>query len=253
MVQQKITAFRDFASQLAAQVVEQLCQEFEREVSTLYNDVTLYRNELTRCAELLGHQLGREKQLHQLLANLAEHHQNVAGQINVLAGQSPSNAQLHDMVDAMTGHHSDILNSTLSGVNQAHGVASSHAESAKQLQQQTITAEHEFNRIVQMLQQPAITERAPDPTYASIPVGGSRLSPPPVAPRPAVQIGNRTPPFSAPMPAPKPMPPPLYAAAPMGPPMGPPMVAQSVAFTATPRQMAAPMSPGVGVPVIYGP
>ncbi|CAK9114491.1 unnamed protein product [Durusdinium trenchii] len=50
------------------QVVDQLCTEFEREVSQMTQDIVRYRGELARCADLLAYQLGKEKQYHNMLA-----------------------------------------------------------------------------------------------------------------------------------------------------------------------------------------
>merc|ERR1719473_1336550 len=66
----KVNAFRQFATTLFGQVAEQLCNEFEREVATLTDDLVMYRTELARCGELLASQLGREKQLHGMLENI---------------------------------------------------------------------------------------------------------------------------------------------------------------------------------------
>lgn len=200
VIQQKVTAFRAFAGQLAAQVVEQLCQEYEREVAQLFNDVSMYRNELTRCAELLGHQLGRERQLHEMLEKVANHQTDVASSAQYLAQQSPNAQQLHDLVEHVSGQYAGLMNSALQGVSQAHTVAAQHAESAKQLQEPMISAENEFTRICSLLQQPTIEERAPAPTVAVLPgssAGKVRMSPALAAP-PALQTGGRTPPMGAP-------------------------------------------------------
>mmetsp|Transcript_44663 Transcript_44663/g.103174 ORF Transcript_44663/g.103174 Transcript_44663/m.103174 type:complete len:264 (+) Transcript_44663:55-846(+) len=72
----KIAAFRDFATQLCGQVVEQLCQEYEREVNVMYQDLVQYRGELGRVADLLSGQLQREKQLHDMMETLLGHHES---------------------------------------------------------------------------------------------------------------------------------------------------------------------------------
>lgn len=189
---QKVGVFRQFANQLASQIVEQMCQEYEREVSQLYNDVTMYRNELSRCAELLGHQLHREKQLHGLLGGMFDNHGNMAGVMHSAASMKGEemNQKLHELVDNLTNQHGSVLSSTIDGVNQAHSVVQQHHQSAKQLQEQTITAEHEFNRICQLLQRPVIEERAPAATMAYLPPSPKNLGPP----RPGNMMGNRTPP-----------------------------------------------------------
>jgi hypothetical protein len=167
---QKIAAFRNFATQLAGQVVEQLCQEYEREVSVMWNDLVQYRNELGRVAELLGTQLQRERSLHEMLEGMAGHHANIANSAQMAAQQSPNAKHLHAMVDQIMGEHSHHVNSTLQGVSQAHAVAQSHAQNAKQLQEPLISAENEYNRIMNLLSQPMIPTAAPEPVRVQAPM-----------------------------------------------------------------------------------
>lgn len=181
MVQQKIQAFRDFAGQLAAQVVEQMCQEFEREVSQLWNDVLMYRGELDRVAQLLGAQLEREKKLHGVIETMVGHSQNVHQQAQFLANQRPGSDQLHQWLEQFMGQHSDIMNQTVAGVGQANQVLLQQAATTSQMKEASITAENEFVRIVNLLRQPAIPEVAPAPTVARIP--GSVNMPPASAPQ----------------------------------------------------------------------
>mmetsp|Transcript_21751 Transcript_21751/g.49504 ORF Transcript_21751/g.49504 Transcript_21751/m.49504 type:complete len:249 (+) Transcript_21751:43-789(+) len=70
VVEVKVRAFRDFATSLATQLVEQLCAEFEREVQYLYGDCSAYRGELGRVANLLSDQVQREKVLHEMMASM---------------------------------------------------------------------------------------------------------------------------------------------------------------------------------------
>eukprot|EP00928_Gymnodinium_smaydae_P063879 TRINITY_DN47357_c0_g1_i1.p1 TRINITY_DN47357_c0_g1~~TRINITY_DN47357_c0_g1_i1.p1 ORF type:complete len:288 (+),score=68.17 TRINITY_DN47357_c0_g1_i1:112-864(+) len=166
---QKIMAFREFASSLAAQVVEQLCIEYEREVNTMYQDLVTYRNELGRVAELLGHQLGREKQLHEMLEAMHIHSHAVASQGHQAAAGAADSKDLHNMVDQIAQQHSNISASMLQGMSQAHTVAQTHAMAARQLQEPLINAENEFNRICKLLEQPMISLAAPQPTAAMLP------------------------------------------------------------------------------------
>eukprot|EP00928_Gymnodinium_smaydae_P097587 TRINITY_DN8882_c0_g1_i1.p1 TRINITY_DN8882_c0_g1~~TRINITY_DN8882_c0_g1_i1.p1 ORF type:complete len:262 (+),score=47.80 TRINITY_DN8882_c0_g1_i1:85-870(+) len=170
---QKIAAFREFATQLTVQVVEQLCTEYEREVSVMYSDLVTYRTELERVAELLGHQLGRERQLHEMLTTMGDVHSSMVAQMEGIVQQSPNVKVVHDMVDALQGQQVSVINSTLSGMSEAQTVASTHAQQASMLKEQTITAEHEFNRIMQLLQTPLIPKQMPAPTMAMVPqLGG---------------------------------------------------------------------------------
>jgi len=172
VIPQKVGAFRDFATQLALQVVEQLCVEYEREVSQLYNDCLVYRHELERVAALLGAQLLRERELHNMLEKMADHQGNIASSAQMLAQQSPNSQQLHELVDQLVAQHQGILGSTLQGMSQAHSVAHAHAAHAKQLQEPLISAENELVRITSMLQTPMINEVTPAPTVAQLPGTG---------------------------------------------------------------------------------
>lgn len=189
MVQQKVNAFREFAAQLAAQVVEQMSTEFEREIATLYNDVMMYRGELTRVAELLGHQLGRERQLHLMMEKMHEHSTNIASSTQYLTSQSTNAQQLHDVLDQVLGQQKGQIAGTLSGVNQLHSNVERQLSQAKQMSTDLITAENEFSRITQLLQTPAVPSVAPAPTVAL--VSGHQTAPS----RPAWK-GNMTPPAS---------------------------------------------------------
>jgi len=170
MVQQKIQAFRDFASQLASQVVEQLCVEYEREMSQMWNDLLMYRNELDRVAQLLGSQLEREKKLHGVIEQMVGHSAGVHEQAKYMASQQPQNSgQLHQWLEQFMGQHADILNQTVTGVGQANQVLMGHAANANQMKQEAITAENEFMRIVNLLRQPLVSNAMPAPTVAAIP------------------------------------------------------------------------------------
>eukprot|EP00928_Gymnodinium_smaydae_P070452 TRINITY_DN54282_c0_g1_i1.p1 TRINITY_DN54282_c0_g1~~TRINITY_DN54282_c0_g1_i1.p1 ORF type:complete len:277 (-),score=48.90 TRINITY_DN54282_c0_g1_i1:149-979(-) len=200
----KVQAFRQFAQQLAAQVADQLCMEFEREVSVLTTDVMTYRNELARVAELLANQLGRERQLHSLLESLAGHHLSIANNANLaMQQQQPDRRQLHDMVEQMFGMHADVMNATSQGVNQALEVSQSHAMQAKQMQDTLISAEGELNRIMQLLSAPPVNAVTPLPTSAQVPQlqGAQAQAPllqgPPPPQGAALQLpGAATPPVS---------------------------------------------------------
>lgn len=154
MVQEKIEAFRHFAGQLASQVVEQLCIEFEREVATLWNDVVIFRTELERVEELLGAQLQREKKLHGVIEQMLHHSANLHDRAQNLAKQQPRSEQMRDWVDEFMVQHSNILKQTVAGVGQATRVLSAHAANAHQLKADAVTAENEYARIANLLSQP---------------------------------------------------------------------------------------------------
>lgn len=164
----KVNAFRQFASQLAAQVTEQLCAEFEREVNLITEELVVYRTELARCGELLAHQLGREKQLHGMLENIAGNTGSLASSAadigNRHASQETTKAQMHEMVEQMFGHSTSLVNTTMSGVNETHHMAHSHLAQARELQNQSLNAETELNRIMSILGVAPVEAVAPRPT-----------------------------------------------------------------------------------------
>lgn len=179
MVAQKIEAFRNFASQLASQVTDQLCHEYEREVSQMWNELVMYRTELERVEQLLGAQLEREKKLHGVIEEMVAHSSNLNDHTNHLATQQPGkNDQLHNFLDHFTGRHSDILQQTLNGVGQANQVLSSQAAHANNMKQESVTAEHEFERIANLLQQPIESIQAPRPLVSTVPSSGRVVSSP---------------------------------------------------------------------------
>lgn len=245
----KMGAFRDFASSLAGQLVEQVCQEFEREVSVMYNDLVIYRGELERLAELLGAQLNREKDLHMRLGQMGELHSASVAQIEQLARQQPDTGMLHDLVEQMHSGHLSVTSAHLNGANQSQMAASNHVQQAQELQKPLYSAETEYNRIVQLLSQPLIPGASPAPTGAAAGVqisgGGPRLkgcaSGPQYQPLPG-QPMTQSPPVSPALPAvrgPQAVAPPKVVM------QGPPMVVQTAGLPQT--QMVVPqgqMPPG---------
>lgn len=185
---QKVAAFKDLASSLASQIVDQLTGEFEREVTILYTDLANYRSELARVTELLGQQLGRERQLHEMLETMSSHHTTITSQAQQVAAQQPNSKEIHEMVDRMVGQQSSIINTTLQGMNQAHSVAQSHAAQAKLLQEPMVDAEAEFSRIMQILQ----SQTGPGPMTSAVPP----QLPPRTFPAPQPPRGSQTPPVS---------------------------------------------------------
>mmetsp|Transcript_101772 Transcript_101772/g.287036 ORF Transcript_101772/g.287036 Transcript_101772/m.287036 type:complete len:299 (-) Transcript_101772:149-1045(-) len=180
---QRITTFREFAGTLAAQVVEQLCNEFEREVNVMYSDLVQYRNELGRVAEILGNQLGRERQLHEMLETQSAYQMNMSTQAQQAALQQPQSKSLHDLVDRYAVQQNQISATMLQGMSQARAVASHHATTAKQLEEPLINAENEFNRIMQLLSVPMISMATPQATTARTPAQAiQRSATPPASP-----------------------------------------------------------------------
>jgi len=181
----KVNAFRQFAATIFAQVSDQLCSEFEREVVTLTDDLVMYRTELARRGELLAMQLGREKQLHGMLENIAGNsHSLVANAQDVGKGQPGVDAakdQMHSMLEQMFGAHQNVVSQTIGHVSEAHLVTNQHLAQAKELHNQALTAENELNRIMAILQQPPISSGSVAATVAQqpqyqIPMPGSIMN-----------------------------------------------------------------------------
>jgi len=169
MVQQQIQAFRNFASQLATQVVEQMCTEYEREMSAIWNDACMYRAELERVEQLLGMQLEREKKLHGTIEEMLGHSNHMHEQCKNMASQSPGSDQLKQWVDQFTSQNANHLSQTVAGVSQANQVLNQQAAHANGLKQESISAEHEFVRIANLLKQPLVTSATPSPTVGVVP------------------------------------------------------------------------------------
>eukprot|EP00927_Polykrikos_kofoidii_P050235 TRINITY_DN44155_c0_g1_i1.p1 TRINITY_DN44155_c0_g1~~TRINITY_DN44155_c0_g1_i1.p1 ORF type:complete len:274 (+),score=36.12 TRINITY_DN44155_c0_g1_i1:90-911(+) len=152
---QKVSAFRDLASSLASslasQIVEQLTSEYEKSVTSLLVELTNYRTELAGVTDLLGKQLGRERQLHEMLDAMSNHHNTITAQAQAVAQQQPNSKEIHELVDRMVGQHSSIIHSTLQGMTQVHSAAQVHAAQAKLLEEPMHNAEQEFSRVMSML------------------------------------------------------------------------------------------------------
>jgi hypothetical protein len=170
----KVNAFREFATQLAIQVTEQLCSEFEREVGLITEELVMYRTELARCGELLAHQLHREKELHGMLENIAGNHSMLvasAAEVGKTEQQRQEIQRQHmrDMVEQMNQSSSAIQNQTIGGMNEAHVVTQTHLQQAKELKNKALTAENELNRILAILNQAPIQAQGPAPTIVRVP------------------------------------------------------------------------------------
>lgn len=156
----KVEGFRSFVQTLFAQVGEQMCAEFEREVAQLTDDVATYRTELARCGELLAMQLGREKQLHGMLESIAGNSGTLVGNVNDIGKTHEqlhdSKSKMHDMVEQMFGHSAMAVSSAVQGVSEAHMQTHTHLQQAKEMQNQALTAENELNRIMSILTQPPV-------------------------------------------------------------------------------------------------
>jgi hypothetical protein len=177
-MQQKIQAFRDLAREVASQLVDKLCGEFEREVNQLYIDAEGHRKELARCSQFIGNHLDRERHLHEMLGNMIAHHATVVESVQSLAQQPLDNHRLQEMLEYMCGQHTNILNSALEGV-----VAQQNAANVLQQQRDLASAEVEFSKIALSWEDPSFQRSvdcmdSPSPVRAN---GRSSLKFSPVA------------------------------------------------------------------------
>eukprot|EP00913_Durusdinium_trenchii_P011396 g10704.t1 len=126
-----VNAFRNFC----LQIVDQLCIEFERE------DILLYRGELARCADLLAFQLGKEKEYHNML-------ENIAGNSNMLAGKAAevgqkhgahdvTKQQMHQLLEEMFAGGKGALADSFGGLDEHRQLAEKHLMSSAELQNQS--------------------------------------------------------------------------------------------------------------------
>merc|ERR1712087_426155 len=111
---------------MGGQVVEQLCQEYEREVGVIDAELWQYRTELERTAELLGQQLGHTKELHAMLAQVGDVHSGMVAQMEGLKKQEPDARIVHDMMEQFHNQHTSVQQSTLSGMSTAAQEADEH-------------------------------------------------------------------------------------------------------------------------------
>mmetsp|Transcript_119887 Transcript_119887/g.168772 ORF Transcript_119887/g.168772 Transcript_119887/m.168772 type:complete len:266 (+) Transcript_119887:46-843(+) len=152
----RANAFRKFM----ADVCETVCLEFEREVREMSEDILMYRGELARCADLLAFQLGKEKQYHNMLENIAEN-------TSVLIGKSSELGQKHDAHEPLREQMNqimDVIMNTHKDVNAGHGAAhhdhrqmvESHLMTSAQLQNQAAAVQAELDNIMKVLNVPVV-------------------------------------------------------------------------------------------------
>jgi len=170
----KVNAFRAFMANLS----EQVCQEFEREVSQMSEDIVKYRGELARCADLLAFQLGKEKQYHNML-------ENICGNTAVLVGRSSEVGQKHsgnedskrammemmeDMCNGSAGLHGGFHNE----INEHRQMTEQHLMSSSELQNQSAAVQKELDNILETLKMPPVTYAAPPLVAGPSMMGGQQ-------------------------------------------------------------------------------
>eukprot|EP00930_Biecheleria_cincta_P001596 TRINITY_DN102730_c0_g1_i1.p1 TRINITY_DN102730_c0_g1~~TRINITY_DN102730_c0_g1_i1.p1 ORF type:complete len:260 (+),score=52.82 TRINITY_DN102730_c0_g1_i1:88-867(+) len=169
-----VRAFRQFMAQIA----EQVCQEFEREVRQMSEDIVKYRGELARCADLLAFQLGKEKQYHGML-------ENICSNTSVLVGRSSEVGQKHsgneDTKRAMQQMLEDMFNGSIGAHGGFHGdidehrqLAESHLMTSSELQNQSAAVQKELDNILETLKMPPVSYAAPPAVVGPSMMGGQQ-------------------------------------------------------------------------------
>lgn len=195
----KVNAFRSYCMQ----VVDQLCTEFEREVSQMTQDIVRYRGELARCADLLAYQLGKEKQYHNMLENIAGNSSTLVGKAAEVGQKHSANEnvkmQMHQMLEQMFEGGKGVYAEGFGTLDEHRQIAETHLQTSAELQNQSIAIQKELDNILQALQIPPVSysqapmivgpaqmvtsqPRAPQALYGR----GTLPGPPSVLPAPGV-------------------------------------------------------------------
>eukprot|EP00441_Pelagodinium_beii_P009040 CAMPEP_0197704674 /NCGR_PEP_ID=MMETSP1338-20131121/126060_1 /TAXON_ID=43686 ORGANISM="Pelagodinium beii, Strain RCC1491" /NCGR_SAMPLE_ID=MMETSP1338 /ASSEMBLY_ACC=CAM_ASM_000754 /LENGTH=273 /DNA_ID=CAMNT_0043288577 /DNA_START=72 /DNA_END=893 /DNA_ORIENTATION=+ len=158
----KVNAFRSFC----LQVTEQICNEFEREVRQMSDDILKYRGELARCADLLAFQLGKEKQYHNMLENIAGNTSALVGKAGEVGQQHGAQAdmkrQMQEMLEHMFNNGKGLLGETHSHLEDHRAMAETHLMTSSQLQDQGAAVQKELDNILESLKMPPVSyQQAP--------------------------------------------------------------------------------------------
>jgi len=156
---QKMGPLKNWATQIATDMIQRIFQEFEREAGIAFDEVTQMRAELVRVSELLEGQMQREKELHALLESL---HGHMAGAGAHAMGSmqdkgGPDLRQLHMLLDQAVQANSQqdtTQADVFARLEHALAQADGHSNHAKNLKQQSVTTEHELTRIKKLLAMP---------------------------------------------------------------------------------------------------
>jgi len=184
----KVVAFRSYCMQL----VDQLCVEFEREVNQMSKDILLYRGELARCADLLAFQLGKEKEYHNML-------ENIAGNTSMLVGKAAevgqkhgahdaTKQQMHQMLEDMFAGGKGALADNFGGLDEHRQLAEKHLMNSAELQNQSQAVAKELDNIMRTLNEAPVSYRE-----APVMMGPSQMQGPP-----RQNFGNGPPPMFQP-------------------------------------------------------
>lgn len=153
----KVNAFRNYCMQ----VVDQLCNEFEREVSQMTQDIVRYRGELARCADLLAFQLGKEKQYHNMLENIAGNSSTLVGKAAEVGQKHSANEgvkmQMHQMLEQMFEGGKGVYAEGFGTLDEHRQIAETHLQTSAELQNQSAAISKELENILQALQVPPVS------------------------------------------------------------------------------------------------
>lgn len=181
----KVNAFRSYCIQL----VDQLCVEFEREVNQMSKDILLYRGELARCADLLAFQLGKEKEYHNMLENIAGNSSMLVGkaaEVGQKHGQhDATKQQMHQMLEDMFAGGKGALADSFGGLDEHRQLAEKHLMSSAELQNQSQAMAKELDNILRTLNEAPVSYRE-----APVMMGPSQMQGPP-----RQNFGNGPPPM----------------------------------------------------------
>jgi len=189
----KVNAFRNFM----LNVTEQVCQEFEREVRQMSEDIVKYRGELARCADLLAFQLGKEKQYHGML-------ENICNNTSVLVGKSSEVGQRHSGNEDAKRQMQQMLEDMFNGSAGIHGgfhdeidghrqLSEQHLMTSRELQNQSEAVQKELDNILETLKMPPVSYNTPPLVMGPSMMGGQQQQQPYRAPMSAAQIQSNSP------------------------------------------------------------
>ncbi|CAJ1418737.1 unnamed protein product, partial [Effrenium voratum] len=143
------------------QVVDQLCHEFEREVGQMTQDIVRYRGELARCADLLAFQLGKEKQYHSMLENIAGNTTNLVGKAAEVGQKHTANEgvkiQMHQLLEQMFEGGKGAYVEGFGGLDEHRQIAETHLQTSAELQNQSLAVQKELDNILNALQVPPVS------------------------------------------------------------------------------------------------
>eukprot|EP00434_Breviolum_minutum_P010293 symbB.v1.2.009084.t1/scaffold567.1/size186458/6 len=157
----RVDAFRNFIGQVCEQISASLCAEFEREVIQMSEDVIMYRGELAKCADLLAFQLGKEKQYHNMLENIAGNTSSLIGKSQEMGQKHMATEPLRDQMQAIMDQLFDTHKEAHMGHSSIHddhrNMVESHLMTSAQLQNQSEAVQAELDSIMRVLSVPVVS------------------------------------------------------------------------------------------------